>query len=265
MVSKLLEKCKKPNLTSQKSAVIMDQVNTILQSIKTDLDFINTQKKSKKPSKKTPSVKSHTTTISKPTKDQLDRDLDEVKLAHEREHEYIITKLESLQKEAKLLGIDNKVLRYRPAGYRRGSRSWGHNSLRGRNSLTWSRTTAGSSMDSESTLTSSFKISGLPEEQPFSLQSISDHFAQFGRVKNIGHVGNDILVQMESRNEAEHAMEKGYSINGVTMTLAWFNETQDPTESQRNEDENHTEEPVVEEFFRKDGPAGSDSENDDYK
>jgi len=50
MVSKLLEKCKKPNIAPQKSVLIMDQVNTILQSIKSDLDFINSQKKVKKTS-----------------------------------------------------------------------------------------------------------------------------------------------------------------------------------------------------------------------
>jgi len=71
---------------------------------------------------------------------------------------------------------------------------------------------------------------------------------------------------MNSRSDADKAMEKGYTINGVPVSLSWGKETlEESTESQRSEHENHTEEPVVEEFFRKDGAAASDSDNDDYK
>jgi len=256
----------------------MNQVNTILQSIKTDLAFISQHKKTPTPKPTTKPVnKLHTLTSPKPTKDQLDRDLDEVKQAHDREHdrehEYIISKLESLQKEAKLLGIDDTALggirsygrgRHNRA---RGSRLWGNNSLRGRSSraLTWTRATAGSGNDSEGSLTCAIKLSGLPEGN-VSVESIRNYIAQFGEVKNIITEGTEAIIQMNSRSAAEGAIEKGYTINGVPVSLSWGKEAlEESTESQRSEYEIHTEEPVVEEYFRKDGAAASDSDNDDYK
>jgi len=264
MLSKLIEMSKKPNLPNQTKSTILEQIKGLTQSIKTDLGTIAKPPSAIPP---TPSSSAYLPTssfkrqkiVQKPTKEQLDRDLDEVKRKHEDDHLAALhSKLESLQKEAKLLGIKD-TLPGRGRGRGRG-RAW---IGRGRGRGAWGRG-GGLILDNR---TSSFKLSNLPEGN-LNSDLLREHFGQFGEVVDVKIEAPDAIIKMDTRHNAELAIKKGATINEHQARITWLNEqADDMLVSQGPEDEGTAEEgeTVVEEleFYRNDGGGASDSDNEE--
>jgi len=262
MLSKLIDMSKKPNVANPTKTTILDQIKNLTQSIKTDLGSI-AKPTPAAPSTQPPAAYLPTTSfkrqkiVQKTTKEQLDRDLDEVKRKHEDDHLAALhSKLESLQKEAKLLGIKDTVPG-RGRGRGRG-RAW---IGRGRGRGAWGRG-GGLILDNR---TSSFKLSNLPEGN-LNSDLLREHFGQFGEVVDVKIEAPDAIIKMDTRHNAELAIKKGATINEHQARITWLNEqADDMLVSQGPEDEGPAEEaePVVEEFFRHDGGGASDSDNED--
>jgi len=198
---------KKPNLPTQTKAGILDQVTSLTQSIKTDLGSIAKPSSAAPP---TPPAATCVPTISfkrqkivqKPTKEQLDRDLDEVKRKHEDDHLAALhSKLESLQKEAIKLGIKDTIPGPSSRGRGRGrGRAW---SGRNRGRSSWGRG-GGLILDNR---TSSFRLSNLPEGN-LNADLLREHFGQFGEVVDVKIEPPDAIIKMDTRHNAELAIKK---------------------------------------------------------
>eukprot|EP01124_Arcella_intermedia_P017134 TRINITY_DN2383_c0_g1_i1.p1 TRINITY_DN2383_c0_g1~~TRINITY_DN2383_c0_g1_i1.p1 ORF type:complete len:807 (-),score=171.11 TRINITY_DN2383_c0_g1_i1:67-2160(-) len=250
MLNQLIELSKKAHVTPQTKSSILEKIAALSSSIKTDLATVS--KSAAKAPKVPPKPKQVVTPKPVPKEPETEGDAEAKK---EVEHiSALQSKLETLQEKAKQLGITE-------TGRRRGRGGrWtpSGRATRGRGGRSWGR--SGLTLDNR---TATFRLIA-PHEGNLNEDVLKEHFSQFGRVLEVKIEGPDALVKMDTRHSAELAVKKGAVINEHQTNISWYNETPDGAEANGAEEGAPEEEaePVVEEFYRKDGGA-SDSDNDD--
>jgi len=288
LLENLITVSKKEGLSKEEREGILQKIEVLTKTLKDTLS--NTQKTiGKKVLPKSP------TTTKAPTKnwknvrqekvkkDQLDRELEQIQKAKEQSKkdagltssqgteespekkeqeepkttsnlESLQSKLVSLQEEAAQLGLSPSP---RGRGYWRSGRS-GRGRGRGRG---WGRGRAGTFVSHVlDNRTSSFLIHDVPIES-LDENKLREHFGKFGEVKTVTLYGNDAVISMDSRRNAEKAIKHGNSLDSKESVINWYTpkEYHNPARGSNTERESdqlegdQQEEPIVEEFQ----PTGS--------
>jgi len=177
-------------------------------------------------------------------------------------------KIESLEKVVEELGI---VEENAPRGRGWGGRARRRGARGGVRARGRGRGVAGRGRGGAMTLdnrTATFRLSALPDGN-LDENLLREHFSQFGEVLDVRIEGQEAVIKMDSRHNAEIAVRKGSTINQHHAKVTWVQEdpilTAPETKEDAREEPKEDEAVVGDEVFKEESENVEEENNTDYQ
>jgi len=204
LLDQMIETLKKPELPLEKKQQMLKEVAALKNTIKDDLTKLAQENATVTP---VPVPTPKPTFVSPVKKDKPSAITAETEAEGNQDLNIIADELNNLTKKAEQLGVFNK-----PARGRGRSRGGFHAST------VPPKRPSHFSIDRRPT---AFKLTGMPAgnlDEPL----LFAHFSKFGTVQSVKIVGNDAIVKMEVRYQAEKALLNGMVINQHKARGHWY-------------------------------------------
>jgi len=185
---------------------------------------------------------------------EIEKNISKIEAYLKEDLKKVNTLVTEIKKDNKKKETPKVLIRGRGRGGIRGRGIRGRGRGRGRGMI-GKEVFAAMSLDNR---TSSFRLSDLPEGN-LNVDLLKEHFSQYGVVDDVKLIGSDAIIKMNTRKEAEKALNKGTLINDHKASANWYME---PSEMKLEDGETYNEENDNYDNYD-DDDEGNDIINDD--